>query len=166
MRLSLILALVFAAPSFASSPDAEAAAAFAFAKAARERPVVKVAALRTGYPLRGSLWSGCPNWQHLDTGEHRGKFDRAWLASLTPSEVQALHSDDHEGRVNWQYAVRPPSKPSPEVAKTFKSNVNPPEISISHPVTFSLPASMSSCPGGNCPAQSQSQRVGLFGRWR
>ncbi len=149
MRLSLILALVFAVPSFASSPDAEAAAAFAFAKAARERPVVKTATVRTGYPLRGSLWSGCPNWQHLDTGEHRGKFDRAWLASLTPAEVQSLHSADHEGTVDWRYAVRPPSKPSPEVA------------SIPSFQSFGV----SNCPNGRCDTVQVPQRRGLFG-WR
>jgi len=30
-----------------------------------------------------------------------------WLDSLTREELHALHSDDHEGKVNWDFAVPP-----------------------------------------------------------
>jgi hypothetical protein len=54
------------------------------------------------YPPRGSLWSGCRNWQHLAyASAHRGKFDVKWLQSLSYYELQSLHSDDHERRVHW-----------------------------------------------------------------
>lgn len=58
------------------------------------------------YPTRRSLWSGCGSWKHLTQGEHRGKFDPTWLQGLSWNELQSLHSDDHEGRVKWQYVVR------------------------------------------------------------
>jgi hypothetical protein len=63
----------------------------------------------TGYPLRGSWWTGCPDWTHLTRGEHAGKFPADWLRTLSAAEVQSLHSDDHEGRVQWGYVPgRPP----------------------------------------------------------
>jgi len=55
------------------------------------------------YPIRGNWWSGCGSWQHLTQGEHRGKFDPAWLSRLSWAEIQSLHSDDHDHRVKWQY---------------------------------------------------------------
>lgn len=68
------------------------------------------------YPVRGDWWTG-PNGasplgygdgvRHLQGGEHRGKFDPQWLASLNAQQLNSLHSDDHEGRVKWQYAKRP-----------------------------------------------------------
>lgn len=58
------------------------------------------------YPTRGGLWSGCGSWKHLTQGEHRGKFDPTWLQGLSWNELQSLHSDDHDGRVKWQYVVR------------------------------------------------------------
>ena len=33
------------------------------------------------------------------------KFDRLWLESLSRGELHALHSDDHEGKVNLKYVV-------------------------------------------------------------
>lgn len=75
-------------------------------------PVVQPAptppvATRLGYPVRGNWWTGCPGWQHLATGEHAGKFDNVWLTTLSWAELQSLHSDDHEGRVNWSRVQRP-----------------------------------------------------------
>lgn len=65
-------------------------------------PVVRHA-VRSGYPVRGSHWTfpGSGRAQlihHLQTGEHRGKFSRAWLDSLTYQELLSLHDDDHEHR--------------------------------------------------------------------
>ena len=59
------------------------------------------------YPVRTSNWSHPGNTreaiiQHLLTGaEHRGKFTRAQLERLSTSELESLHSDDHDGRVQW-----------------------------------------------------------------
>lgn len=38
----------------------------------------------------------------LQDGIHRGKFRRDQLDRLTDSELLDLHSDDHEGRVQWE----------------------------------------------------------------
>lgn len=85
---------------------------------------------RVKYPIRGSWWSGCETWQHMDSGEHRGKFDRSWLASLSWQELQSLHSDDHDGRLKLNHVVlnRPTASPYATV-------------SLSH----------DSCPAGGCP---------------
>lgn len=37
----------------------------------------------------------------LEDGIHRGKFSRAGLESMSTSELLALHSDDHQGVVDW-----------------------------------------------------------------
>lgn len=55
------------------------------------------------YPVRGNWWSGCRNWTHLTKGVHAGKFNSAYLQSLSWEELQSLHSDTHEGRTKWQY---------------------------------------------------------------
>lgn len=47
------------------------------------------------------------NWQHLTGGPHRGKFSESWLKTLPRDELNALHSDDHEGTVKWEFVVRP-----------------------------------------------------------
>lgn len=46
-------------------------------------------------------------WRHLTSGDHAGKFSSAWLQTLSQSEVEQLHADDHENKVKWAYVVRP-----------------------------------------------------------
>lgn len=68
----------------------------------------------TGYPLRrGSpvyvyinRRPYYPSSQHLSQGEHLGKFDQAWLRSLSQADLLWLHTDDHHNRVDWSYAKR------------------------------------------------------------
>ena len=80
----------------------------------------------TGNPNTHSRrWTGLSGWQHLNSGQHRGKFDVAWLQTLTWAELQSLHDDDHEGRVKWEHAVRGNAKASPQAS--------------------------GGCPGGVCP---------------
>lgn len=59
------------------------------------------------YPVRGNLWThpGSAK-QHLLSGEHAGKFAKWWVDQLSTAEAESLHSDDHEGRVKWQYVNR------------------------------------------------------------
>jgi len=67
--------------------------------------------LTFGYPVRGNHWTYPGNSRsaliyHLQTGEHAGKFSRAWLDSLSYQELLSLHDDDHEHRVKSpRYAV-------------------------------------------------------------
>lgn len=89
-----------------------------------------VAKPQARYPLRGSWWSGCGNWQHMTTGEHRGKFDIEWLKSLSYAELQSLHSDAHDGKVK--------------------------ELFVKRPTGFSNPKS--GCPGGVCPQRTFFRR--------
>ncbi len=74
---------------------------------------------RKVYPQRSSNWTG-PDGRHqlysreqaiqhlLEDGTHRGKFTRLQLQQMTLSELRALHSDDHEGRVQTQYIPSTP----------------------------------------------------------
>lgn len=81
------------------------------------KPVAIPHPFRGGYPLRARWWShpGPSTHEnlvlHLSTGEHVGKFDSRWLATLSVAQLESLHSDDHEGRVDWTYAQRPPPVP-------------------------------------------------------
>lgn len=90
------------------------------------------------YPLRGNWWSGCPNWTHLTVGPHKGKFDPEWLKGLSNPEIQSLHSDDHDGRVKWEFAVRGTG-------------------------IVSQPQRQGGCPAEGCPP-SRSRRGGLMDR--
>lgn len=73
---------------------------------------------RVCYRVRGGWWTVGPIApgratidqviNHLHSApQHRGKFDLAWLRSLTIAELHSLHSDDHEGRINWASVQRP-----------------------------------------------------------
>lgn len=68
------------------------------------RPTQPQASLEIDYPTRESNWTypgvgRSALIQHLTTApQHRGKFDLDTLARLETNELQALHSDDHEGR--------------------------------------------------------------------
>lgn len=62
-----------------------------------------------GYPIRpkATWWTQggrYVSWVHLTQGEHHNQFDYDYLRSLSFEELQSLHSDAHEGKVNWQYA--------------------------------------------------------------
>lgn len=68
------------------------------------RPEMPQASVEIDYPTRGTNWSypgvgRSALIQHLTTApQHRGKFQIDTLARLETNELQALHSDDHEGR--------------------------------------------------------------------
>jgi hypothetical protein len=79
----------------------------AVAAAGPAGPAGPAGQVRTHYPIRGHWWTGCKSWRHLTQGEHAGKFDPAWLQSLSWSELQSVHSDDHDHRVHWQFVQRP-----------------------------------------------------------
>lgn len=65
------------------------------------------------YPHRSSWWTVGKRYpdreamvKHLSSGQHEGIFAIEWLETLTRDELHALHSDDHEKKVNWNHAVR------------------------------------------------------------
>lgn len=124
------------------------------------KQVSKPAAVPKGsspkYPIRGSWWTGCPDWQHLATGEHRGKFDPTWLKGLSNAELQSLHSDDHEGKVKWDHVVRGAGVPM---------TVVPAKPATATP-TVTKTRTSGGCPGGVCPVQPANavRRWGVF-RW-
>jgi len=57
------------------------------------------AALDWVYPLRGSHWTHPGTIrQHVLEGVHAGKLSPEQVASMTDAELEAWHSDDHEGK--------------------------------------------------------------------
>lgn len=67
------------------------------------KPVLaKPKAARTGYPVRQITWLA-GDWTHV--AWHEPRLDHNWLRSLTYSELQSLHSDCHEGTVQWNFVV-------------------------------------------------------------
>lgn len=96
-----------------------------------------------GYPIRGSWWTGCGSWRHMTQGEHAGKFDPAWLQSLSNAELQSLHSDDHEHRVKWAYVNKAP-------AAISEGNSGTKVVRRSFLKTW-FGVQDNYCPNGNCP---------------
>lgn len=79
----------------------------------RVRPFERIAERQQSYRTRAkSEWWTSPAKtredliRHLQGGEHAGKFTLAYLQSLTWEQLNALHSDDHERRVQWPLVSR------------------------------------------------------------
>lgn len=110
------------------------------------------------YPTRANVWTHPGSGreallQHLQSGEHAGKWDARWLATLTTQQLEALHSDDHEhvalkkltaaiADATVTSAPKPASKPDPPK----------PVATVQQVAT----APRSNCPGGVCPTYSYS----------
>lgn len=91
------------------------------------RPEMPQASVEIDYPTRGTNWSypgvgRSALIQHLTTApQHRGKFTLDTLAKLETNELQALHSDDHEGRkkpITIAEAPRPSAATQPNGASS------------------------------------------------
>ncbi len=137
MKAAAILAVLFASTAYAG-PVADARAKWHGAP----EPVAAISRHQS-YPTahRRANWSYPGNIrQHVLSGEHRGKLDPAWVAAQSDASLRAWHSDDHEGRVRWEYVVRPSASSSPPQAQ---------------------PRAAVYCPSGNCP----TSRPGLFQGW-
>lgn len=74
----------------------------------------------------------------LNDPNHKGKFDPAWVRSLSRESALALHDDDHTHTVN--FATSAPPKP-----KVVRSG-GLMGVIFGNPTT---------CPGGNCPVQGR-----------
>lgn len=72
----------------------------------------EIAPEKSKYPLRSNWWTVNGRYpereamiEHMSSKSHAKKFDHVWLQSLSRGELHALHSDDHEGRLNLKYVV-------------------------------------------------------------
>jgi hypothetical protein len=103
--------------------------------------------------------------------EHHGAyFDRAWLAELNLTELQGLHSDAHNNRVQWQYvhktfaaasstevaaAKAPVTKEEKQLGRVIygtRDGKHPGPVGASIRKAFGDPRyQYYSCPNGNCP---------------
>jgi hypothetical protein len=82
---------------------------------APKRPTAPPATPRAGYPVHNTDAPGVFHIMrsretrgelidHLaNDGVHRGKFDRAWLETLSRPELLSLHDADHRNFVRWDY---------------------------------------------------------------
>jgi hypothetical protein len=85
-----------------------------------------------GYPLRSPLsyWthkgvtSRSELIQHLQQGQHAGKFRPEWLATLSNDELESLHSDDHDHKLAVHYQDIPVNPSGPTLA------TDPPDVAI------------------------------------
>lgn len=135
--------------------------------AAPVRPVAPAPApaAPSGYPTRQNWWThpgsgkaGLINHLASD-GIHRGKFDRAWLETLSVAQLESLHSDHHEGRTHWAYvgnaqasSVRP-SKTQRRQLYGTRDGKPPGAVGGFLRGLFGDQRyqSSSSCPNGRCP---------------
>lgn len=79
------------------------------AKVSSKLPAANSGISRRGYPVHaGMQWNVEGDWRPsratlinhlLSHPNHRAKFDRAWLDSLSLQELTSLHDDDHNHRV-------------------------------------------------------------------
>lgn len=131
----------------------------------------KIMPATVDYPTRSNVWTHPGSGreallQHLQSGEHAGKWDARWLATLTTQQLEALHSDDHEhvalrkltgaiADATVPNAPKPASKPDPpkQVA------VQPKPVNASNSPGEFLPMYryQSSCPGGVCPTKGKAR---------
>lgn len=102
-----VLATAAAQPTVKKKPSEIAQVAYA------EEAETKSVNTGTKYPHRASWWTVGKRYpdreamvKHLSSGQHKGVFLPQWLATLSRDELHALHSDDHEKKVDWTYAVR------------------------------------------------------------
>jgi hypothetical protein len=119
------------------------------------RPVRYTMANGGLYPRRGGLWSvdgsyAPPHWkieEHmLESAAHGGHFDSEWIADLEYDELMSLHSDEHEGRIQWRYVFKPGTY-------AMSRLVRPPKAT---PAAQQRPAlQLQSCPNGKCPSPSR-----------
>ena len=102
------------------------------------------------YPVRGGIWSHPGSAAgHLLSGEHSGKFQSWYVNALSSSQRESLHSDDHEGRVKWQFVNK----------LTATSGSKPPATVAARPAVKQS-ARQSYCP--TCPGYVAPARRGLF----
>lgn len=102
-----------------------------------DKPAGPEVSNESSYPVHnGGHWSVGRDWNpsravlidHLQSGQHAGKFAAGYLQGLSRAELLSLHDDDHEG------AVRPAA-----FVQAAKRGL-----------IFTRKASRS-CPSGNCP---------------
>jgi hypothetical protein len=82
-----------------------------------------------GYPVHATRWTYPGEiHSHLKSGQHAGKWPAAWIDGLSRAEAEALHDDDHEGRVRWSCVPgrsSPAAAPSPPPAAVPKTRYSP-----------------------------------------
>lgn len=121
------------------------------------------------YPVRGGNWTYPGNsraelLRHLTTdGMHAGRFNRAWLESLSYQELLSLHSDHHEGRVQRAASQQASSSAARAKAKAegleiYGTRDGKPPVPLGSAIRgffgdpqYSVRQYSSRCPNGRCP---------------
>ena len=93
---------------------------------------------------------------HLATpsSEHHGvSFDRAWLDTLSRTELVGLHSDAHNGRVQWDQVPQKLTKDQKALGRVLygtRDGKHPGKVGGSIRGFFGDPRYQYMCPSGNC----------------
>jgi hypothetical protein len=110
----------------------------------------KPQAVAASYPTRGGHWTHSdPDLiHHLQThGNHAADFRGVDLSKFSREELEAMHSDDHEGRLKRQYLAPTTTRVPVTTARATQTSAY--------------------CPSGRCPNVSASGGLfsgRLFGR--
>lgn len=147
------------------------------------KPVSATSVLDWAYPTRGSHWTHPGTIrQHVLEGVHAGKLTAEQVAAMTDAELEAWHSDDHEGKgrkpVQVERVADATMKPkrgtlnsggvtyyehSDGVYRARKEDGCEYEPSKAAAPAYQQPAYQSGgCPGGVCP----TNRVSAFRLFR
>lgn len=138
------------------------------------------------YPTRSGLWTHPGNIRsHVMQGQHAGKLTADQVAKMSTAELEAWHSDDHEGRATtpvkviatvpdwggysefiWLDGSRHPTPQPGAYYPTFGRVLVPASATIqptqqapqSQPVRYQA----GGCPGGVCPVQAPPSRLFKF----
>lgn len=127
------------------------------------------------YPERSDLWTHPGHTReelitHLQSGVHAGKFDPTYLRLQSTAELEALHSDDHEGKATMrltqaiaQVAMPRSSVVIPSPATPARTQPSSTKVAVVPQATSPRPAMQTvraSCPGGVCPVPRAVQNTG------
>lgn len=149
------------------------------------KPVSATSVLDWAYPTRGAHWTHPGTIrQHVLEGVHAGKLTAEQVAAMTDAELEAWHSDDHEGKnrkpVRVERVADATPKPQPKRATLTSGGVTyyehsdgvyrarkedgcEYEPSKAAAPAYQQPAYQSGgCPGGVCP----TNRVSAFRLFR
>lgn len=144
-----------------------------------------VSALDWAYPTRGAHWTHPSTIrQHVTEGIHAGKLTAEQVAAMTDAELEAWHSDDHEGKGRKPVQVERVADATPAAKKkagTLNSNgvtyyehrdgiyraKKDDACEYSDPAKQSGPVYQpvqGGCPGGVCPTNRFASPFRIFRR--
>lgn len=126
LDLSILSDVPAAKPAVKPSPKTYVTPELGKEKGDAPRPMAKV--IDYQYPLRSNHWTHPSTIrQHVASGQHAGKLTAEEIMKMTDAELEAWHSDDHEGKAHHPAKIEKmvaaatttkPAKPTKVARKT------------------------------------------------